>query len=155
MDEILKLFRAYDQLYQTLAFESGMPHSAFAVMTSVACNSECTQADIAHEWALSKQSVHSGVKWLEANGYVELQKGEKGPGKRIVLTAKGRSYAEEHVEPVLRADALSWESLPDDARALCEDTLRTHLSRFMQQLAGIRSKNRADSSEKGRPQPQP
>lgn len=63
----------------------------------------CRLTELLHQTALPKQTLNSALRKLESDGIL-LSEPENGKSKRIRLTEKGKSLAEETAGRVLRAE---------------------------------------------------
>lgn len=115
-EQIIQYFKQTDDVFHAYAVEKGLSDSSFWVLYSL-CDSEVpyTQNDLCAELCYSKQTVHSSVSVLVKKGYVEL---EHVPGSRnskhIILTEKGRTFADIHIQPLLNAEQRAFAKLSDD-----------------------------------------
>ena len=117
------LMQKIDRLYETYARARGMTYMSMTVLESICTLQDgCTQKRICEETHYPKQSVNLIVKAFWQEGYVSLEElTEDRRNKRIVLTEKGRAYAEQSVGELWRIDEHAAAQLTDSQR---EELLR-------------------------------
>ena len=125
-----KLYKELDELYHDFAKHCGISDCAFWILYSVQESVEpYTQKDLSEIWSFSRQTVNSALKNLEADDYIELV---PLPGNRknkeIVLTQKGKNYAEEHVMPLMEAEQNAFGKLTDEERSEFLRLTQKHIS---------------------------
>ncbi|HIU24925.1 MAG TPA: MarR family transcriptional regulator [Candidatus Copromorpha excrementigallinarum] len=100
------LYKEMDEIYHNYAKRSGISNTALWIMYSI-CEKEepSTQRELAAEWHYPPQTVNSVLKSFEKDGYIMLV---PVPGnqksKAVVLTEKGRAFAERVVYPMMLAE---------------------------------------------------
>lgn len=94
-----EIMQKIDRLYEKYAKAKGMTYMSMTVLESISANKEnCTQKLICEETHYPKQSVNLIVKSFLQDGYITLEElPEDRRNKRIVLTEKGRLYADETI----------------------------------------------------------
>ena len=115
--EACRMHKEEDGLYRRLARQFGLPDSAFWVLYALeASGKPVTQAEVCNYLSLSKQTVNSGLKQLEQEGYIQLT---GGPGRKkfLRLTARGNDLAAHTVRPVLEAEERAFLGLTEAERA--------------------------------------
>lgn len=83
-----------------------------------------TQKQIAENFGMQKQTVHTVVSALNKRGYLMLEAVTKDRReKRVVLTESGREYAHRLITPLIEAENRVYETVGiEKMRAMC-DTL--------------------------------
>ena len=76
-----------------------------------------TQAEICEFLIEPKQTVHSALKKLEAEGYLARTSGADLRSKRVALTEKGEQFARAWIDRVLEAEAAALCAMPEAERA--------------------------------------
>ena len=72
-----EIYKQMDDVYHSLARHYGLSDSAFWILYLLRETDKIsTQSDLCSELSLSKQTIHSGLKSLEANGYLRLEQEE-------------------------------------------------------------------------------
>lgn len=84
-----------NQLYGEWAKRHGMSYNTMVVLDCLNWREACTQKQIAQDWGIPKQTIHSIVKDLERKGYVRYGQSEGKKEKKLFLTQEGKQYAEE------------------------------------------------------------
>ena len=80
-----------DALYHQASLKLGISDSAMRVLYTVYdCGGSCQLSDIYKRSGISKQTVNSALRKLEADGVIYL-KPEAGRGKRVRLTSSGET----------------------------------------------------------------
>ena len=105
-----------NELYALWAKRKGIRPSTMTVLYALdQAAAICTQGQIANQWLLPKQTVHTVVQELEQAGYLvkESKPGQKE--KALHLTPSGQQYAEELLAELYQAeehtaDAIGTES---------------------------------------------
>lgn len=104
LKEFNYLYREMDGIYHKLALHAGLSDSAFHILYCIAeFGDGCLQKDICEQCYISKQTVNSSTKNLEAKGYLTLSRG-KGRDMHLHLTPEGQKFAVEYIIPVLDAE---------------------------------------------------
>ena len=80
--------------YHEAAWKLGLSDSVMQILYAV-CNSgdNCLLADICRLSGISKQTINSALRKMEADGIVYLEKAD-GKAKRVYLTDRGKTLAE-------------------------------------------------------------
>lgn len=74
---------------------------------------ECLLSDIYKESGISKQTVNSAIRSLEADGILYLEQ-HIGRAKKVVLTEKGKEYAMQTAARLYQAEMNAFEGWTDD-----------------------------------------
>lgn len=90
--EFISASKEADDVYHTLALKFGLSDSAMWILCTMReADRELTQAEIAEEMSMSRQTINSAIKNLEKQGYLYMA---PAPGDRrnktLSFTAKGR-----------------------------------------------------------------
>lgn len=108
------LYREFDELYHQIAMEMGLSDSAFFIMYSIAeFGDGCLQKDIAEHYFISRKTINSSIKNLEAGGYITLKKGKRRD-MHIYLTEAGERFVEEKIAPVFELENSVFEEIPKE-----------------------------------------
>lgn len=136
-EEYSRLYKEDDGLYRRLARHFGLSESAFWILyTLEATPGPMTQATLSSWLCLSKQTINSGLKQLELEGYICLT---DGPGRRkyLRLTEQGRALAERTVQPVLELEERAFLAMtPEEQEGFLRLT-RRHLELMLQMSDSI------------------
>ena len=113
------LYREMDGIYHKLALHAGLSDSAFYILYCIVeFGDGCLQRDIADRYYISKQTVNSSIKNLEAKGFLILTRG-KGRDMHLHMTPAGQEFAEKYIAPVFEAENRTFaEMSPDETHNL-------------------------------------
>lgn len=98
------------------ARRNGMSRSTMMVLYALDRDHARTQREIAGWWLLPKQTVHTVVKELEAQGLVVLEAGRDQKEKRVRFTPAGRAYVEIRMRGLYAAEERALASLDPELR---------------------------------------
>ena len=114
----MELMQSFDRLYEEYAKAKGLTYISLTVLDAIyECEDNCTQKQICEQTHYPKQSVNLVIKSFWENGYVELcEMPTDRRNKQIVLTEKGRAYADEIVGALWQADEEATETLSEAQR---------------------------------------
>ena len=94
-----------DELYRGAAKKFGLSECAFWILYYLRAEyGEPKQSEICSSFHQPKQSIHSALKKLEAEGYIALTAGGNRRSKGILLTLKGKRLCEETVDYIIEAE---------------------------------------------------
>ena len=95
--EFNRLYKELDDLYHDAALKAGISDSGLTILYTVCRMGDgCLQRDVCEQACISKQTVNSGIRKLEKEGYIYLEQG-KGRDKHIYLTDVGKDFSRQHV----------------------------------------------------------
>ncbi|MDO4942961.1 MAG: MarR family transcriptional regulator [Lachnospiraceae bacterium] len=104
LKEFNSLYKELDKLYHRIALEIGLSDSAFFILYSIAeFGNGCLQKDIAEHYFISRKTINSSIKNLEAQGYIELKKGNRRD-MHLYLTQTGQKFVNENIVPVFELE---------------------------------------------------
>lgn len=92
-----------DKLYHAAALKLGLSDSAFAVLYALCCEGRCGISEVCHLTGMSKQTVNSALRKLEADGIVKLEAVD-GRKKQLSLTVKGSRLTSKTAAKVIEAE---------------------------------------------------
>lgn len=112
--------------YAAWTRENGVRYHEMLVFYSIRDNQTCTQRQICKDYVLPKQTVHNTVRALTEVGYLRLvPSGRNRKEKRLQLTARGREYAKQIMEPLMRLEETAVQEMGmDNIRTMTEAALR-------------------------------
>lgn len=125
--EFYRIEKEWSSVYRKYAAKKGVPESRFFILYSLyVASGNITQTDICDMWDVPLQTINSCLKQMEKEGVLTLYVDDDNRRKkRVRLTTEGEKIAEELVEPVVRAEKASFESLsPEEQSKLLELTKR-------------------------------
>lgn len=117
------LFGEIDAVYHEMSLKLGLSDSAMRILYTL-CNNEncCPLRDICHLSGLSKQTVNSALRKLEAEGTVYL-KSSGLKNKSVCLTEEGQLLADRTARQILKMENEIFEAWPqEDVRKYLELT---------------------------------
>lgn len=98
------LYKEVDELYHRIAVEIGLSDSAFFILYSIVeFGDGCLQKDIADHYFISRKTINSSIKNLEAQGVIELRKGNRRD-MHLYLTEAGQTFVKEKMLPVFELE---------------------------------------------------
>ena len=116
--EYNKETKRLDDLYRCAAKQCGISECAFWILYTLRAEErQFTQAEICEFLIEPKQTVHSALKKLEAEGYLARTSGADLRSKRVLLTEKGEQFAREWIDRVPEAEAAALGAMPEAERA--------------------------------------
>lgn len=103
-----------DAVYHQAALKIGLTDSAMHVLYSIYDNHGwCLLSDIYKHSGISKQTVNSAVRKLEAEEIIYLEP-FKGRTKKVLLTDKGKDYILHTAARIYQAEADAYASWTDE-----------------------------------------
>lgn len=112
----LELFlteKKVDDLYRSLARRLNLPYAAFLILTRLVREDGCEQKEIRDTFMLSKQTINSSLKKMEADGLLRIEdSGHRSTN--VYLTDAGRKLLEGGVDQVYAAEKRAFDCLSDD-----------------------------------------
>ena len=120
LKEYNHLYKEANDIYHEIARKLQLSDSAFDIFYTIfEIGDNCLQRDICKASCLSKQTVNSSIRKLEANGYLTLTPG-KGRSMYIHLTASGQKLIQEKLVPLVRIENDAFEDMTTEE---CEQML--------------------------------
>ncbi len=121
--EFNSLYKELDELYHKIALAIGLSDSAFFIMYSIAeFGDGCLQKDIAEHYFISKKTINSSIKNLEAQGYITLKKGNRRD-MHLYLTQTGQEFVDKKIAPVFELENSVFDEFPkEECRQLIQLT---------------------------------
>lgn len=102
-------------LYARAANKMGVGYPEFVVLYALKVSGEQTQKEITDAFGLLKQTVHTVVRQLKQNGYVEIKPCMADKRERLVcLTQSGKEYADRIVEPIIGIENKVYHLIGDE-----------------------------------------
>ena len=109
-------------LYARAASALGIGYPKMMVLYALESMGELTQKQIAENFGMQKQTVHTVVSALQKKGYLllEASEGDKRE-KRIVLTESGQVYVHRMIAPLRKAEEKVYRTIGNERlQAMCE-----------------------------------
>ncbi len=114
MDRIAVHLGKITQLYHECAKAQGMTYNGMMVLGALRHSQRCTQKQIVEQWGLPKQSVNTIIKKLHNDQYVKFLPGRNNKEKLVTLTAKGKAFADEVLQPILAMEERVLERIGEE-----------------------------------------
>lgn len=93
-----------EALYHEISLKLGLSDSALSILYTICNNGEsCPLNEICHISGISKQTINSSLRKLEADDIVYLEQ-IGGKSKNVCLTEKGKSLAENTAVKLISAE---------------------------------------------------
>lgn len=103
-----------ESLYHLSSLKLGITDSVSIVLYSLYdAGGECLLSDIYKGASISKQTVNSAVRSLEADGILRLER-HNGRAKRAVLTDKGKDYVQTTAARLYQAEISSFDTWTEE-----------------------------------------
>ncbi len=108
------LISEIEGVYHKVALKLGLSDSAINVLYTI-CNygTSCMLQDICRDSGISKQTINSAVRKLEAEGILYMEAVDKKT-KRVFLTDAGKELAEKTALKVIQAENDIFASWPEE-----------------------------------------
>lgn len=98
------LLSEINELYHNAAEKAGISDSVQCILYALCQNGErCLQSEISRESGISRQTINSALRRLEAAEFVYLAPGS-GRNTIVCLTEKGRTLAEKTAYPLMAVE---------------------------------------------------
>lgn len=142
------IYQETDRLYYELARGCGLSDSAYWILYDVeVAGGRIPQRSIGAAHSLSRQTVNSSIKSLEARGLVRL---EFEPGSRkhkdVLLTDEGEAFCKERVVPAMRAEERAFMSLSARDRREFVRLVRAYADAVDVEMARLRAMRKGDGA---------
>ena len=126
----------YDSVRETYAKKHGISRSlidVLAILQSVP--EECTQKFLIEHTLLPKQTINSMVTSLSKQGMINLTESTTDRRrKNIQLTPTGKVYAQEIVDPIVKAEYQTMAQMPAAERQQMITSLDRYIQAFAQRV---------------------
>lgn len=132
-----RLYHEYDVLCHEIARRQGLSDSAYDVLRAILVLGEgCTQTNIYQNGFFNKQTIHSAVKKLIADGILYAQSG-KGRETGLYFTAKGKQLAAEKILPIENAEREVYDSFSEEEYRMLLRLTTQYLDTFRSKVQSI------------------
>lgn len=124
-------------LYTKAASVLGVGYPEMMVLYALDTMGKLTQKQIAENFGMQKQTVHTVVSALQKKGYLllEASEGDKRE-KQIILTESGQEYAYRIIAPLRKVENKIYRTIGNDRlQAMCE-TIDLFNLLFERELSG-------------------
>lgn len=124
-------------LYHQASLKLGITDSVSIVLYTIYDIGEgCLLSDIYKKSGISKQTVNSAIRGLEADDILYLEK-YTGRAKKIFLTEKGKNYINNTVAKLYEAEVLAFDSWTKEEVNSYISLMEKYVDCFRKQLANL------------------
>lgn len=124
-----------DAAYHDAALRLGLSDSALLILYTLCwCNGECLLSDITA--SLSKQTVNSALRKLEADNMIYLQPFE-GRKKKLCLTDKGYHFVKDTVYRLIEIENLILGSWTNEEKNTYVELTQRYLTAFREKIQNL------------------
>lgn len=113
-----QVYKEMDEIYHLYAKQHGISDTALWLMYSLyQSETAYTQREFCSDWHYPPQTINSALKNFEKQGIIELQSiPDNQKNKLIVLTQKGKDWAEKIISPLILAERRSFQGMKKEER---------------------------------------
>ncbi len=98
------LLKELDTVYHEMSLKLGLSDSAMIILYTICENGDsCLLQEICHQSGISKQTINSAIRKLEAEGIVRLEAAD-AKKKKVYLTQRGIELAESTAFKIIEAE---------------------------------------------------
>lgn len=134
--EYNSIIKEHENLYRQIAKRSGLSECAFWILYSLReSGASLTQSELCYALSQPKQTIHSALKKLEDQNYIQLLSDQDRRRKQIQLTSLGEQLAQETVDRVIVLENQTFDTFSEEEQELFlrllhkyTDNLKTNLS---------------------------
>ena len=132
--EYYEIERASEYIYKKLIADFGLRVDHGSIFYYLWTRPTLNQTDIVKLTELPKQTVHSCVKVMQKNGWIDLVPSEEDRRvKEIHLTEKGMEVSEEAINSLLEIEANTFARMTKKDRRALIDSTRTYHNIFLEE----------------------
>ncbi len=134
MKRINLLTSEIEAAYHDAALKLGLTDSAMRILYII-CNvgEDCLLSDITHMSGISKQTINSALRKLEADGVVYLE-AVNGRQKKVCLTDKGNLLVQNTTFRLIKFENEIFDSWSEEERELYTELTDRFLTAFKEKL---------------------
>lgn len=126
-----------EALYHQASLKLGVTDSVSIVLYSIFdAGNECLLSDIYKKSGISKQTINSAIRGLEADGILYLEQ-HNGRSKKIILTDKGKDYVEKTAARLHQAEMDAFDSWTEDEISTYIRLMEKYTDCFRQQIENL------------------
>ena len=128
------LSREIDSAYHEAALKMGLSDSAVLILYTI-CNDggACLLSDITRLSGVSKQTINSALRKLEAEDIVSLES-FAGKKKKVCLTEKGQTSVKHTILHMIEVENSIFDSWSDQERTMYLDLTMRYLTAFKEKI---------------------
>lgn len=124
-------------LYARTATTLNIGYPEMMVLYALETEGDLTQKQVAENYGMLKQTVHTVIRSLEQRGYVHLTAGKKDRREKIVsLTDSGHAYAEPLLRPLRNTEDKIYRMIGEERLQKMAETLELFNLLFERELNG-------------------
>ena len=126
-----------ESLYHQSSVKLGITDSVSMVLYAIYDEGgECLLSDIYKNSGISKQTINSAIRNLEAQDILYLRQ-HSGRSKMAILTEKGKAFAENTVAKICRAESDAFNSWTEEEITTYLQLMEKYIDCFRQQIDKI------------------
>lgn len=126
-----------DAIYHQSSLRLGITDSVSIVLYTIYDKGEgCLLSDVYKNSGISRQTVNSAIRHLEADGVLYLEP-YKGRAKRIVLTEKGRAVLQNTAARLFKAEVRAFDGWSDEEIGRHIDLLEKYVRALRREIEGL------------------
>ena len=128
------LSNGLEALYHQSSLKFGITDSVSIVLYTIYdSGNECLLTDIYKESGISKQTINSAIRTLEADGILYLEQ-HNGRAKKVILTDKGRDYVQKTAARLYQAEMDAFDTWTDEEVSTYIRLMEKYVDCFRQQI---------------------
>lgn len=142
------LYREMDDIYHSIARHYGLSDCAFWIFYIIRETSTCyTQSQLCEMLSLSKQTINSALKSLEAADYIRLEAvAGSRKSKQIRLTQRGSRFAGQSIDQVLQMELQAFDRFSAEEQGMFSRLLATYVGHLEQGARALRKASTGEGS---------
>ena len=123
-EKLVKFHRDISGFYNDYAKSVGLTYASLGVLGIILNEENCTQTTITQHMCLPKQTINAIIKSFNKHGIIEppVESDSDKRNKVIILTGKGKDYAEKIMSKVQEAEYAALDSLGEER---CKNLIQT------------------------------
>lgn len=123
-----------EALYHQSSLKFGITDSVSIVLYTIYdSGNECLLTDIYKESGISKQTINSAIRALEADSILYLEQ-HNGRAKKVILTDKGRDYVQKTAARLYQAEMDAFDTWTDEEVSTYIRLMEKYVDCFRQQI---------------------
>ena len=123
-----------EALYHQSSLKFGITDSVSIVLYTIYdSGNECLLTDIYKESGISKQTINSAIRALEADSILYLEQ-HNGRAKKVILTDKGRDYVQKTAARLYQAEMDAFDTWTDEEVSTYIRLMEKYVYCFRQQI---------------------
>jgi len=124
-------------LYHELSVKLGLSDSVQNILYVVfETDGKCQQSDIFRETGISRQTINSALRKLEAEQIVYLEPGT-GRNTVVCLTEKGKAFCGEKIAPIFALENHIFDGWTSEERKTYLELTQRYLATFREEICNL------------------